>query len=49
MRIARKYDLHVIEDACESVGGESTKVGRSEHSEISVFFAFYPNKTDDHR
>ncbi len=43
MELAKKYDLAVIEDACEAIGGEykGRKVGS--FGDASVF-AFYPNK-----
>jgi len=43
MRIAKKYNLQVIEDACEALGAEykGRQVGTFGH--IGVF-AFYPNK-----
>lgn len=43
MQIANKYNLYVIEDACEAIGAEykGKKVGN--FGNISVF-AFYPNK-----
>lgn len=43
MQIAKKYNLYVIEDACEALGAEykGKKVGT--FGEISTF-AFYPNK-----
>lgn len=43
MKIARKYKLKVIEDACESIGAtyHNRKVGTFGESAV---FAFYPNK-----
>ena len=43
MKIAKKYDLRVIEDACEAIGAEfkGQKVGS--FGDVGVF-AFYPNK-----
>ncbi len=43
MRIARKYDLHVIEDACEALGAEYKGRQVGTFGDIGVF-AFYPNK-----
>lgn len=42
LEIAKKYDLEVIDDACEAIGAEwkGEKVGSFTHST----FAFYPNK-----
>lgn len=42
-RTARRYDLIVIEDACEALGAErdGRKVGEFGHAAV---FAFYPNK-----
>jgi len=42
MEIARKYNLNVIDDSCEAIGGEwrGIKTGAFTHST----FAFYPNK-----
>ncbi|MFZ0582550.1 MAG: DegT/DnrJ/EryC1/StrS family aminotransferase [Candidatus Acidiferrales bacterium] len=43
LRIARRHNLHVIEDACEAIGGEyeGQKVGTLGDAGV---FGFYPNK-----
>ncbi len=43
MELARRYDLVVIEDACEALGAEykGRKIGTFSHAAV---FAFYPNK-----
>jgi perosamine synthetase len=43
MRIARKYNLQVIEDACEALGAEYKRKQVGTFGDIGVF-AFYPNK-----
>ena len=43
MSIARRYNLAVIEDACEAIGAEY-KGGRVGSFGDSAVFAFYPNK-----
>jgi dTDP-4-amino-4,6-dideoxygalactose transaminase len=41
--IARRYDLYVIEDACEAIGAEYKGCRAGTMSDAAVF-AFYPNK-----
>jgi len=43
MRIARKYNLQVIEDACEALGAKYKGKQAGTFGDIGVF-AFYPNK-----
>jgi len=43
MKIARKHNLHVIEDACEAIGAEYLEKKVGTFGDIGVF-AFYPNK-----
>ncbi len=43
MRIAAKYDLKIIEDACEAIGAESGNQTAGSVGDAGVF-AFYPNK-----
>jgi perosamine synthetase len=43
LTIARKYNLHVIEDACEAIGAEYKGRRAGTLAEAGVF-AFYPNK-----
>jgi perosamine synthetase len=43
MRIARKYNLRIIEDACEALGAEYKGRQAGTFGDIGVF-AFYPNK-----
>lgn len=43
VRIARKYDLKIIEDSCESLGAKYYNKPAGTFGNISVF-AFYPNK-----
>lgn len=43
MKIARKYNLKVIEDACESLGGTYKEKMAGTFGDIGVY-AFYPNK-----
>src|SRR5207302_6966363 len=43
MRLARKYGLEVIEDACEAMGGEYRGRHVGTFGDVGVF-AFYPNK-----
>lgn len=43
MRIAKKYHLSVIEDACESLGATYKNKSTGTFGDIGVF-AFYPNK-----
>ncbi|PEY36300.1 polysaccharide biosynthesis protein [Bacillus cereus] len=43
MEIANKYDLKIIEDACESLGSEWNGQKAGTFGDVSVF-AFYPNK-----
>ncbi len=42
-RLSNKYNLFIIEDACEAIGGEwkGKKVGTRSHASV---LAFYPNK-----
>jgi len=42
-RIAAKYDLPIIEDACEALGAEFNGIKAGSQADIAVF-AFYPNK-----
>lgn len=46
LKIARKYDLLVIEDACHALGAEykSEKIGSCKYSDMSVF-SFHPVKS----
>ena len=41
--IAEKYDLPIIEDACEALGAEFDGIKAGSQADIAVF-AFYPNK-----
>jgi len=43
MEIAKKYNLAVIEDACEAIGGEYRDKKAGSFGDVGVF-AFYPNK-----
>jgi perosamine synthetase len=43
MKIARKYDLRIIEDACEALGAKYKGRQAGTFGDIGVF-AFYPNK-----
>lgn len=43
LAIARKYNLTVIEDACEAIGAEYKSVRAGRLADAAVF-AFYPNK-----
>ncbi len=43
MRIAKKYNLEVIEDACEAIGAEFKGKRVGIFGKVGVF-AFYPNK-----
>lgn len=43
VQIAKKYGLHIIEDACESLGSKYMGKKTGTFGEIGVF-AFYPNK-----
>mgnify|MGYP001367764386 CR=1 FL=1 len=42
-RLAKKYDLHVIEDACEAIGADWLGQKAGTFGDAGVF-AFYPNK-----
>jgi perosamine synthetase len=42
-RIARKYGLHVIDDACEALGAEYRGARMGQFGDAAAF-AFYPNK-----
>jgi len=43
MKLARKYDLKVIEDSCEAIGSEYEGIKSGTLADAGVF-AFYPNK-----
>jgi perosamine synthetase len=43
MKLARKYNLHVIEDACEALGGQYKGRQAGTFGDVGAF-AFYPNK-----
>lgn len=43
LEIARKYNLAVIEDACEALGASYQRIKAGSEGDVSVF-AFYPNK-----
>ena len=45
-KVARDFDLHVVEDACHAIGGfyDGNPVGSCQHSDMAVF-SFHPVKT----